>query len=45
MDVMETVGWRNMMTSHPLLIGDAYRAMASQQLPLLGPPRKRPKLL
>lgn len=42
---METNGWRNMMSTHAQLVAEAYKAMASQQLPLLGPPRKRPKLM
>ncbi|WAR05495.1 RDX-like protein [Mya arenaria] len=42
-DVMETQGWKTLIMSHPHLIADAFRAMASQQSPPLGPPRKRIK--
>ncbi|CAK9303764.1 unnamed protein product [Gordionus sp. m RMFG-2023] len=43
-EVMETVGWKNMVHSHPHLIAEAFRALASQQIPTLGgPPRKRIK--
>ncbi|XP_060589968.1 speckle-type POZ protein B-like [Ruditapes philippinarum] len=42
-DVMETQGWKTLIMSHPHLIADAFRALASQQSPPLGPPRKRVK--
>jgi hypothetical protein len=42
-DVMETQGWKTMVNSHPHLVADAFRALASQQSPPLGPPRKRMK--
>ncbi|GFO00379.1 speckle-type poz protein [Plakobranchus ocellatus] len=42
-DVMETSGWRTMIQAHPHLIAEAFRALASQQSPPLGPPRKRIK--
>lgn len=42
-DVMETTGWRSMIQAHPHLIAEAFRALASQQSPPLGPPRKRIK--
>lgn len=42
-DVMETTGWKTLIQSHPHLIADAFRALASQQSPPLGPPRKRVK--
>lgn len=42
-DVMETQGWKTLILSHPHLIADAFRALASQQSPPLGPPRKRIK--
>lgn len=42
-DVMETTGWRSMIQGHPHLIAEAFRALASQQSPPLGPPRKRNK--
>ena len=42
-DVMETQGWKVMVQSQPHLVADAFRAMAMQQSPPLGPPRKRVK--
>ncbi|KAK2161622.1 hypothetical protein LSH36_113g04013 [Paralvinella palmiformis] len=42
-DVMETSGWKQMVLSQPHLVADAFRALASQQSPPLGPPRKRMK--
>ena len=42
-DIMETAGWKTLIESHPHLIADAFRALASQQSPPLGPPRKRVK--
>jgi len=42
-DVMETTGWRSMIQAQPHLIAEAFRALASQQSPPLGPPRKRNK--
>lgn len=42
-DVMETPGWKSMISSHPHLIADAFRALASQQSPPPGPPKKRAK--
>ncbi|XP_014670983.1 PREDICTED: speckle-type POZ protein-like, partial [Priapulus caudatus] len=42
-DVIETHGWKQMIQSHPHLIAEVFRALASQQLPPLGPPRKRLK--
>ena len=38
---METEGWHSMLNSHPHLVADAFRALASQQSPPLGPPKKR----
>ncbi|XP_002735147.1 speckle-type POZ protein-like [Saccoglossus kowalevskii] len=43
MDVMDTSGWKSMVRSHPHLVADAFRALASAQSPLLGPPRKKSK--
>ncbi|XP_055678847.1 protein roadkill isoform X1 [Lutzomyia longipalpis] len=43
-DVMETQGWKNMITTHPHLIAEAFRALATQQVPPIGPPRKRVKM-
>lgn len=40
----ETLGWKNMIASHPHLIAEAYGALATQQIPPIGPPRKRVKL-
>lgn len=42
-DVMETSGWKSMVASHPHLVAEAYRSLASAQCPFLGPPRKRLK--
>ncbi|XP_013394154.1 protein roadkill [Lingula anatina] len=42
-DVMDTAGWKAMVTNSPHLIAEAFRALASQQSPPLGPPRKRMK--
>jgi len=42
-DVMDTIGWKSMITSHPHLIAEAFRALATQQIPPIGPPRKRVK--
>lgn len=32
-DVMETQGWQNMITTHSHLIAEAFRALATQQIP------------
>ncbi|GBP79947.1 Protein roadkill [Eumeta japonica] len=39
-DVMDTAGWKNMISSHPHLIAEAFRALATQQqqIPPIGPP-------
>ncbi|XP_046982639.1 protein roadkill [Schistocerca americana] len=42
-DVMDTQGWKQMILSHPHLIAEAFRALATQQIPPIGPPRKRVK--
>ncbi|KAK9686477.1 MATH domain [Popillia japonica] len=42
-DVMETPGWKSMIQTHPHLIAEAFRALATQQIPPIGPPRKRVK--
>jgi len=42
-EVMETLGWKSMVHSHPHLIAEAFRALATQQIPPIGPPRKRIK--
>lgn len=42
-DVMDTSGWESMVASHPQLVAEAYRSLASAQCPFLGPPRKRLK--
>ncbi|KOX80695.1 Protein roadkill [Melipona quadrifasciata] len=40
-DVMDTAGFKSMVNSHPHLIAEAFRALATQQIPPIGPPRKR----
>ncbi|KAF8763518.1 protein roadkill-like [Argiope bruennichi] len=42
-DVMETPGWKAMINSHSHLVAEAFRALATQQIPAIGPPRKRVK--
>ncbi|XP_023336912.1 speckle-type POZ protein A [Eurytemora carolleeae] len=42
-DVMETGSWKQMVGSHPHLIAEAFKALASQQIPPMGPPRKKVK--
>lgn len=43
-EVMETSGWKTMVHSHPGLVADAFRALAtSQSPPFMGLPRKRLK--
>lgn len=42
-DVMDTAGWKNMVYRHPHLVAEAFRALATQQIPPIGPPRKRIK--
>ncbi|XP_021952551.1 speckle-type POZ protein [Folsomia candida] len=42
-EIMETLGWKSMVHSHPHLIAEAFRALATQQIPPIGPPRKRIK--
>ncbi|UYV61388.1 SPOPL [Cordylochernes scorpioides] len=42
-DVMETAGWKSMVFRQPHLIAEAFRALATQQVPPIGPPRKRLK--
>ncbi|OCT61035.1 speckle-type POZ protein-like [Xenopus laevis] len=43
MDIMETAGWKSMIKSHPHLVAEAFRALASAQCPPFGIPRKRLK--
>ncbi|CAK8671392.1 speckle-type POZ protein B-like [Clavelina lepadiformis] len=43
LDVMETGGFTYMVTSHPTLVAEAFRALAAIQTPPSGPPRKRLK--
>jgi speckle-type POZ protein len=38
--VMETAGWQWMVASHPRLVNEAFRALASRTSPM-GPPRKK----
>lgn len=40
---METAGWKSMIHSHPHLVAEAFRALASAQCPPFGLPRKRLK--
>lgn len=40
---METQGWKTMIHRQPHLIAEAFRALATQQIPPIGPPRKRMK--
>jgi len=42
-DVMETSGWKQMVANNPHLIAEAFKALASQQIPPMGPPRKKLK--
>lgn len=42
-DVMETPGWKQMVNSNPHLIAEAFKALATQQIPPMGPPRKKLK--
>lgn len=43
-EVMETPGWKSMISTHPHLIAEAFRALATQQVPPINLPRKRLKL-
>jgi len=40
-DVMETPGWKQMVSSNPHLVAEAFKALATQQIPPIGPPRKK----
>ncbi|KAG9271741.1 speckle-type POZ protein-like A [Astyanax mexicanus] len=42
-DIMETPGWKSMIQSHPHLVAEAFRALASAQCPPFGLPRKKLK--
>ena len=42
-DVMETSGWKQMVSSNPHLVAEAFKALATQQIPPMGPPRKKLK--
>lgn len=42
-DVMETPGWKQMVSTNPHLVAEAFRALATQQIPPMGPPRKKLK--
>jgi hypothetical protein len=44
-DVMETVGWKDMVQEHPHLVAEAFRALASQQSPPPERPKKRAKIV
>lgn len=41
LDVLETIGFQTMIRTHPHLLADAYRAMASIQNNIICPPRKK----
>jgi speckle-type POZ protein len=41
LDVLETIGFQTMIRTHPHLLADAYRAMASSQNNITCPPRKK----
>lgn len=41
--MVETAGWKQMVATHPHLIAEAFKALASQQIPPMGPPRKKLK--
>jgi speckle-type POZ protein len=41
LDVWETTGFQTMIRTHPHLLADAYRAMASLQNNIICPPRKK----
>ena len=41
LDVWETTGFQTMIRTHPHLLADAYRAMASSQNNIICPPRKK----
>lgn len=40
---METSGWKLMVKARPHLVAEAFRALATQQVPPIGLPRKRVK--
>ncbi|KAK2108993.1 hypothetical protein P7K49_014158 [Saguinus oedipus] len=42
-NIMETSGWKSMIQSHPHLVAEAFRALASAQCPQFGIARKRLK--
>ncbi|XP_046917093.1 BTB/POZ and MATH domain-containing protein rdx isoform X1 [Dermatophagoides farinae] len=42
-DIMETTGWKNMIQRQPHLIAETFKALVTQQMPPMGPPRKRVK--
>ena len=44
LDVLETVGFQTLIRTHPHLLADVYRAMASLQNNIMCPPRKKPRL-
>lgn len=43
-EVMETQAWKSMVQSHPHLIAEACKALASLQIPPIGPPKKKIKV-
>lgn len=42
-EVMDTAGWKIMVQVRPHLVAEAFRALATQQVPPIGLPRKRAK--
>lgn len=44
-DVLDTVGFQSMTRTHPNLLADVYRSMASLQNPLIFPPRKKQRIV
>ncbi|CAF0994194.1 unnamed protein product [Adineta steineri] len=40
-DVLDTIGFKTMISTHPHLLADVYRAMASLQNNIICPPRKK----
>ncbi|PAA58105.1 hypothetical protein BOX15_Mlig001084g7 [Macrostomum lignano] len=42
-EVTESAGWAQMVRRQPHLVAEAFKALAMQATPPLGPPRKRPK--
>ena len=43
--MIETQGWKNMISLHPHLVAETFKALVNQQSPTLGPARKRFKAM